>query len=275
MTVDLHLHTTASDGSLTPKQIVEHAARLNLETIAISDHDTVNGIDEALLAGNKLGIEVIPAVELSSKYDSRDMHVLGYFIDYKSDKLHLSLKFLRKARTQRAQEIVECLQEYGIDITFDEVIESAGKAAVGRPHIARLLLAKNYVSSIGDAFRNYLKRGAPCFLEKFVYPIEEAISIIHEAGGIAVFAHPGLARLDDHILEFVEMGLDGIEAYHSEHTPETVDRYLKLAGEHGLVATGGSDCHGPVSTHGLRLGTTYVPDIVVDELKSALKKRNK
>jgi len=274
MAVDLHLHTTASDGSLTPEQVVEHAARLNLKTIAISDHDTVNGIDEALTVGKKLGVEVIPAVELSSKYDSRDMHVLGYFIDHKSDGLYHSLKSLRKARVERAQKIVECMQKHGIDITFDEVVESAGKAAVGRPHIARILLAKSYVSTIGDAFRNYLKRGAPCFLEKFVYPIEEAISIIHKAGGTAVFAHPGLAGLDDHIPEFIEMGLDGIEAYHSEHTPETVERYVRLAAEYGLAVSGGSDCHGPVSTHGLRLGTTYVPDEVVTALKQRLEERN-
>ncbi len=270
MPVDLHVHTTASDGSMSPGQVVELAANLHLKAIAISDHDTIKGISEALIYGVQLGVEVIPAIELSSKYNSRDVHILGYFIDYRSKKLIDYLRILREARVDRAQKIVNCLQKNGLDITFDEVMRIAGDASIGRPHIARALLAKNYVADIGEAFSKYLKSGAPCFLEKFVYPTEKAIFVVHEAGGLAVFAHPGLAKLDEQIPEFIKMGLDGIEAYHGEHTPEQTEHYLKVAREYGLLITGGSDDHGPISTHGLRLGSVPVPDEIVDRLKEAV-----
>ncbi len=273
MPVDLHVHTTASDGSMSPGQVVELAASLCLKTIAISDHDTVKGISEALAYGVQLGIEIIPAIELSSKYNSRDVHILGYFIAYRSKKLKDYLGILREARVERAQNIVECLRRQGLGVTFKDVLEIAGTASVGRPHIARALLAKNYVQDIGDAFNKYLKRGALCFIEKLVYPTEKAISIIHEAGGVAVFAHPGLARIDEHIPDFIKMGLNGIEAYHAEHTPEQTEHYLKLAKKYGLIVTGGSDDHGPVSTNGLRLGSVNVPDEVVNMLKLAANKR--
>lgn len=273
MPVDLHVHTTASDGSMSPGQVVELAASLCLKTIAISDHDTVKGISEALAYGVQLGIEIIPAIELSSKYNSRDVHILGYFIAYRSEKLKSYLRILREARVERAQNIVKCLRGQGLDITFEDVLEIAGTASVGRPHIARALLAKNYVSNIGKAFGMYLKRGAPCFIEKFVYPTEKAISIVHEAGGLAVFAHPGLAKQDECIPEFVKMGLDGIEAYHAEHAPEQIEHYLKLAKKYGLIVTGGSDDHGPVSTNGLRLGSVNIPDEIVDGLKEAIRRK--
>jgi len=267
MSVDLHLHTTASDGSLSPGQVVELAANLGLNAIAISDHDTVEGIQEALAFAERLDARVIPAVELSSRYNSRDIHILGFFIDYKSRVLDKALSSLRKARIERAEKIVVCLQGEGLDITFEEVLEVAGGASVGRPHIARALLKNNQVSRISEAFVKYLKRGSLCYIDKFVYSPSQAISLIHEVGGVAVFAHPGLAGLDEHIPEFVAMGLDGIEAYHIEHTPDVVKHYLQIAYDYGLVVTGGSDCHGPLSTHGLRLGTIYVPDKTLVQLE--------
>lgn len=268
MPVDLHLHTTNSDGSLTPTEVVENANRLGLTTIAIADHDTTGGVDEAIAVGANLGVEVIPAVELSSKYNSRDIHILGYFIFHHNQTLQDYLRTLKNARTERAAKIVECLRSLGVDITFEEVQEEAAGASVGRPHIARVLLKKNYITSFTEAFEQYLKRGTPCFIEKFVYPPDKLISLIHEAGGVAVFAHPGLSGLDDLIPALVKMGLDGFEAYHIDHTPEMTARYIKFAHEYGLIVTGGSDCHGPISRHGLRLGTVPIPDEVVDKLKS-------
>lgn len=268
MPVDLHLHTTASDGSLSPKRLVELASMLGLKVIAVSDHDTVNGISDALATGKSLGVEVIPAIELSSKYNSRDVHLLGFFIDHNDEQLQASLKYLRDARLERAKKIVGCLEELGLDISMEEIETAAGNTSVGRPHIARVLLAKGYVSSFGDAFSKYLKKDAPCYFEKFVYTAKEAISLIHKSGGVAVFAHPGLANLDNHIHELVEMGLDGIEVYHSEHTPEMTERYLAIAKDYGLIITGGSDCHGESSSHGFRMGTVYIPDKVVEDLKS-------
>jgi len=274
MSVDLHIHTTASDGSMSPKQVVEMAANLNLKAIAISDHDTVDGIEEALIYGKKLGIKVIPAIEFSSRFNDRDIHILGFFIDYRNHKLHEFLNVLRKERVERAGKIVDCLRRLGLDIDFDEVLSTAGGASVGRPHIAKVLLAKGYIETFSDAFSRYLKRGAPCFIEKFVYPLKETIDIIHEVGGFAVFAHPGLARLDEHLHEFIAMGLDGVEAYHTEHSEQDTERYIKLARENNLVVSGGSDCHGIQSTHGLRLGTVYVSDEVVDDLERMIENRS-
>ncbi|MBE0446704.1 MAG: PHP domain-containing protein [Actinobacteria bacterium] len=267
MSADLHIHTTASDGSMSPKQVIEMAFKLRLKSIAISDHDTVDGIDEALASSKKLGIKVIPAIELSSIYNSRDIHILGFLINHKNLKLLESLRSLREARLERAEWIAECLQKQGLDLSFDEVMETAGKASVGRPHIARLLVEKGYVSGFSNAFIKYLRRGALCFKEKFVYPVDRSISIIHEAGGISIFAHPGLAHLDEYIDKFIDMGLDGIEAFHPEHPAQDIERYIKVAHDKGLLITGGSDCHGPLSTHGLRLGTVFVPDEVVDKLE--------
>lgn len=268
MPVDLHLHTNKSDGSLSPAEVVQNAANAKLSAIAISDHDMTEGIDEAVTAGSTLGIVVIPAVEFSSKYNSRDVHILGYFIAHKNPELQEYLKVLKDARLERAAKIVKCLQDIGLDITFEEVLEQAGTSAVGRPHIARFMLKHGYISEFSEAFEKYLKRGMPCYIEKFVYPPDELISLIHRLGGVAVIAHPGLGGLDEFIPDLVKMGLDGFEAYHTDHGPEATKRYLEYAKKYGLIVTGGSDCHGPVSKHGLRIGTVQVPDEVVDALRT-------
>jgi hypothetical protein len=272
MPVDLHIHTTASDGSFTPEQVVEIASKSNLHTIAIADHDTVASLRNARQYGAERGVRIIPAIELSSRYKGKDIHILGYFIDDENEKLLGSLERLRASREERARRIVECLQGIGVDIDFSNVLEHAKNASVGRPHIARAMVGSGYVKDFRTAFTQFLKRGAPCFLEKFVYPLQTTIEIIHSAGGLAVFAHPGLAKLDEHIDEFIAIGLDGFEAYHVEHSEQDTKRYLRLAEKKGLVITGGSDCHGPVSTHGQRLGQFLVPDEVIDSLSAAVKR---
>jgi predicted metal-dependent phosphoesterase TrpH len=268
MSVDLHLHTTASDGCMSPREVVEMAANLGLHAIAVSDHDTVAGVDEARLAGNELGVEVIPALEFSSRYYSRDIHILGYFVSLDAVQLHTYIKRLRKARSERIVKIVDCLREHSIDINVDDVRSVAGQASIGRPHIARVLLEKGFVKDFSEAFQKYLRRDALCYIEKFVYPPDKLISLIHQIGGVAVFAHPGHSGLDDYIPELVAMGIDGLEAYHSDHSEQVREHYVRLAAEHGLIVTGGSDCHGRVSTHGIRMGTNYVPDEVVDQLRA-------
>ncbi|HCG98268.1 MAG: hypothetical protein A2074_02975 [Candidatus Aquicultor primus] len=272
MPVDLHIHTTASDGSFTPREVVEIASSTDLKTIAIADHDTVAALADARRYGAELGVGIIPAIELSSRYKGKDIHILGYYVDDKNENLLASLERLRASREERARRIVECLQGIGVDIDFSNVLEQAKNASVGRPHIARAMVRSGYVSDFRAAFTQFLKRGAPCFLEKFVYPLQATIEIIHNAGGLAVFAHPGLAKLDEHIDEFIAFGLDGFEAYHVEHSERDTKRYLRLAEKKGLVVTGGSDCHGPVSTHGQRLGRFLVPDEVVDSLSAAAKR---
>jgi predicted metal-dependent phosphoesterase TrpH len=263
------------DKSITNKtQVVEMASKLHLRAVAISDHDTIDGIDEALVFGKKFGIEVIPAIEFSSKYGGRDIHILGLYIDHKNSRLISSLSDLKEARSKRAEWIVGCLQGQGFNISFNEVLEVAGNASVGRPHIARLLVKKGYVSGLSEAFTKYLKRGSLCFIEKSVYPVDRVINIIHGASGIAIFAHPGLAHLDEFIDTFIDMGLDGIEAYHAEHSKLVTEHYIELAHDKDLLVAGGSDCHGPVSTNGLRLGTVYIPDEVVDKLEEYARERS-
>ncbi|MBI4733573.1 MAG: hypothetical protein HY779_01920 [Rubrobacteridae bacterium] len=256
---------------MSPREVVEMAATLGLRVIAVSDHDTVAGIDEAREAGYELGVEVIPALEFSSRYNSRDIHVLGYFVSTDYALLHESVKRLREARHERIIKIVDCLREHNLDITVEDVETVAGSASVGRPHIARVLLEKGYVGSFSEAFYKYLKRDSLCYIEKFVYPPDFLISLIHKAGGVAVFAHPGHSGLDDQIPELVEIGLDGLEAFHSDHSPEVRRHYLELADRYEMIVTGGSDCHGRVSTHGLRMGTTDVPNDVVEQLRERRK----
>jgi predicted metal-dependent phosphoesterase TrpH len=252
---------------MSPREVVEMAANLGLQAIAISDHDTVAGVDEARLAGNELGVEVIPALEFSSRYNSRDIHILGYFVSTKSSSLHEYTKRLREARAERMVKIVDCLHKYDIEITVDEVKQAAGNASLGRPHIAKVLLEKGYIETFGEAFHKYLKRGSACFIEKFVYPPDKLIELIHKVGGIAVFAHPGHSGLDDSIPELVAMGLDGLEAYHSDHSEEVRRHYVELAEKYNLIVTGGSDCHGRTSTHGLRIGKNEVPDSVIESME--------
>lgn len=269
MAADLHIHTTASDGSLSPTEVVTVAAASDLQTIAITDHDTVGGIEEARAAGARFGVRVIPAIEFSSRHNGKDLHILGFYVDHRHPGLLSALDRLRASREERARHIVDCLQRLGLEIEFSEVLDEANGASVGRPHIARVMVKKGYVDGFSTAFMRYLKRGTPCFFEKFVYPPQTTIALIHEAGGLAIFAHPGLARLDEFIDDLVGMGLDGVEAYHVEHSEQDTERYLSLAGKKGLLVSGGSDCHGPVSTHGQRLGLFLVPDAVAVALATA------
>ena len=280
MSADLHLHTTASDGSFTPSELVEKASRLGLRAIAITDHDSLGGIAEALKAGREMGITVIPGIELSSEYEdcdhcSCDFHFLGYFIDHRSPWLHRHLERLRRARFQRAYEMVKRLQLGGISIPFEEVKEIANNGSLGRPHIARVLVQHGYADTIQAAFNKYLQRRSPYYVEKFTYTPAEVIEVIRRAGGIAGLAHPGVCKCDGKIPEFVAAGLKALEVYHTDHNSSQVNRYKRLAKKLGLVRTGGSDCHGPISLRGYLLGSVTVADEVVEQLRelAGLKKQ--
>jgi predicted metal-dependent phosphoesterase TrpH len=280
MSSDLHLHTTASDGSIKPAELVKRARQRGLNAIAITDHDNVDGIAEALEAGRALGVTVVPGVELSSEYrdcdgEGCDLHFLGFFINYRSSFLRRHLERLVHARYQRAYEIVRRLQLDGIHIPFEQVKRIAGEGSLGRPHIARALVEHGYVDTIQGAFRKYLERKGPYYVEKYTYSPREVIEVIRKAGGVASLAHPGLCRCDSKIPEFAAAGLQAIEVYHTDHDPTQVNRYRRLAERLGLVATGGSDCHGPVSLRGFLLGTVTVPDEVVEELRALAGRQRK
>lgn len=265
--IDLHLHSMASDGTLTPTEIVKLAHKLNLKAIALTDHDSVEGLPFALKEGNHLGIEVVPAVELSSDFEGRDVHLLGYYVDYKEAWFKEHLKQLKEARFQRAVKMIEKLKEAGLMIAFKDVLEEAGDGAVGRAHIARVMIKQGYIDDIEEAFEKYIGRKALCYVEKYSFQPEEVIEVIRKANGIAILAHPGLSEVDESIGKYIKHGLQGLEAYHSNHTKQMTAKYLKLAEHYGLITTGGSDCHGLKSGRGLTIGSVNVPDIILDDLK--------
>jgi predicted metal-dependent phosphoesterase TrpH len=253
--IDLHSHTIHSDGSSTPSEIIALARSKGARAVAITDHDTIDGLGEGRDAARQLGIEFVNGVELSAEYSPGTMHILGYDIDDGHQQLAATLQDLRAARDRRNPEIAIRLQALGIDLHYDEVATLAGNDVVGRPHFARILVDKGFASSIQDAFNRFLAKGAAAYVEKKRLTPREAISLIHQAGGVAVLAHPYQLKLPEQPLdqlvgELVEMGLDGIEAIYSRHSPAERECYSQLANRHRLLVTGGSDYHG-----------TYKPDI--------------
>ena len=248
--IDLHTHSTASDGSFTPAEVVRLAAARGLRAIALTDHDTIDGVAAAVAAGQALSVEVIPGVEISALFPGGSMHVLGYFVDYHNGRLDERLAVLKKARADRNPQIIAKLNALGVKITMAQVEQISGGGQVGRPHIARALLEHGYVRDIQEGFDRYLGNGAPAHVHKFRFPQKEAIAMIRQAQGIPVLAHPftlGLGSayaLRNQLQDLKKLGLAGIEVYYSEHTPEQEALYLKLARELDMLITGGSDFHG-------------------------------
>lgn len=243
--VDLHLHTNASDGLLSPTQVVEHATRIGLAAIAITDHDTVDGFKVASKIADSDVLEVIPGVELSCYYKGFDVHILGYLIDYENPEFVKKIESFRRERYERGEAMVAKLNELGINLSMETVKSIAGNSAVGRPHVADALVREEFVQTYDEAFARYLGYHAPAYIPKPVLTPEHGMDLIHLVRGLAVVAHPGTLKHDEFIPELVNFGLDGIEAYHSLHDRGAVLRYKTMAKKYGMVFTGGSDCHGP------------------------------
>ncbi len=277
MAIDLHTHTTASDGSFTPSQLVRYAKEKGLRAIAITDHDTIEGNEEALQAGISEEIEVVPGIEISVDYSPGSMHMLGYFIDTKDPGLNERLALLQGSRSDRNPRIIEKLNELGIAITYDEVVKISGGGQVGRPHIAQVLMHRGYTRTIQEAFDKYLGKGAPAYFDKFRLTASDAIAMIRDAGGIPVLAHPFTLKckstkvLEKLIRELTDQGLQGIEAYYTEHNERQTSRYLRLAEQNNLLVTGGSDFHG-ANMAGVDLGrgrgNLTIPDKLFENLKA-------
>lgn len=251
---DLHTHTNASDGVNSPTENVRQAKEAGLAAVAITDHDTVAGIAEAMEAGKRYGVIVVPGVEISTVANGQDIHVLGYFIRTGDDVLLRRLDELRRVRDRRNEMMLAKLRQLGLEITLDEVLENRGKGfggdeTVGRPHIAETLIQKGYVSTLEEAFDKYLGSQGAAYVNPPRIGPETAIEWIHEAGGSAVLAHPGLYDDDGLVEQLVGCGLDGIEAFHSDHSPEEEARYLALAERRGMIVTAGSDYHGSRAGH--------------------------
>jgi predicted metal-dependent phosphoesterase TrpH len=274
--VDLHIHSTASDGSLSPVEIMETAEKVGLRAIAITDHDTLEGSVEALRHQHSYGVEILPGIEISVSVDSGTMHMLGYLIRLDDMPLRETLKVVQEARANRNLQILKRLQGLGVDINHDEVLEVSGGGQIGRPHIAQVLVHKGAVQSIDEAFNKFLKKCRPAYVERYRLLPVEAIQAILRAGGVPVLAHPftlhaktegDLGRV---LAELKQAGLKGVEVYYPGHGPELTARYERLAHRHGLLITGGTDFHGTVTpgVHiGIGRGDLRVPYRLVEELK--------
>ncbi|MBI3810668.1 MAG: PHP domain-containing protein [Nitrospirae bacterium] len=274
--IDLHAHSTASDGSLTPPELIRYAADKKLSAMALTDHDCVDGLDEAVAEGERLGIEVIPAVELSADHPDGTMHILGFFVDRRHEGFCGRLRRLQEARRERNPKIIQNLQSLGLNLTYDEVVAASGGGQVGRPHFAKVLVQKGYVSSMQEAFERYLKKGAPGYVEKFRFSPQDAIAAIHEAGGVAVLAHPFTLYKDnsvplDPLLEGLsQAGLDGIEVIYSTYSGEQTRYYRERAEKYNLLPSGGSDFHGahkPGIDLGVGQGRLEVPYELLEPLR--------
>ncbi len=262
--IDLHLHTTFSDGSLPPTEVIALAETAGVTALAITDHDILEGIPEATQAAAAFGIEVIPGVEISSRYRDGELHVLGYFIDPDDAQFQERLALLRASRHQRNPVIIEKLRSMGLAITYQEVTALAGTASVGRPHIARVLMQKGYVTSAKEAFDRYLAAGKPAYVARELPSPADAVTWVREANGVPVLAHPLWVREDGNSLrrlceELQQAGLGGIEVHYSTHTRQQTSEFLNLAKRLDLLVTGGSDFHGVTK-----------PDIIVGRGKGDL-----
>ena len=266
--VDLHIHSTASDGRHSPREIVRKAAGLGLEVIALADHDSVDGIAPALEEARKLNrLQFIPSVEVSTDVPSGEVHILGYFIDYTSEELAAALEQFRYSREGRAQGMVAKLAELGIQISWERVREIAGDGAIGRPHIAQAMLEKGHIGSIKEAFDKYIARDGPAYVERDKMTPEEAVRLILRNRGLPVMSHPFTApEPEAMIVELKAAGMVGIEAYYNNYMNEEIGNLIALAKDHGLIITGGSDYHGLDESNETLMGGVEVPMEAVNSL---------
>ncbi len=269
--VDLHIHSTFSDGNFTPEEIVKHASKIGLAAIAITDHDNTDGTLSAIIEGKKLGVEIVPGVELSVEPESsqdEEIHILGYYMNWQDENFQEKLRHFREARRERAHQILEKLDHLGIKIDPQQLFEVAGKGSVGRMHVAKVLRAQGFVNYLQEAFDLYLAYGKPAYVPKLRLPSQEAIDLISRIGGISVIAHPIYGGNSREIIQKLKgFGLDGIEVYYTNHPPEDVKKFQSWAKEFGLLITGGSDCHGGTAADRILLGSLRVPNEVLEQLK--------
>jgi predicted metal-dependent phosphoesterase TrpH len=270
---DLHVHTNHSDGLYTPEQVVKIAIEKGIKVLAIADHDTTTAYDEALKYVAEEELTLIPAVELSTAQNGTELHILGYLMDHKNPAFARKTKEFRQERLVRGEKIVEKLNELGIELSMDTVRRVAGKSTLGRPHIADALVEQEYVRTFNEAFARYLGYHAPAYVPKFHITPEQGIQIIHEAGGVAVLAHPGTLARDDLIPGLASVGLDGIEAIYPLHSHHVVKKYMTMAADLGLIFTGGSDCHGRPDSR-MAIGSVTVPKQCYDDLLAVKEKRS-
>lgn len=272
--IDLHTHSIYSDGSMTPSELVRHAKNEGLSAIALSDHDSIGGVAEAVEEGKRIGIEVIPAIELSAEAET-ETHILGYYIDINNPTLLEKLAYVRQVRREREEEICEKLRGLGFDVSMEEVEELAETDVLCRAHFAKLMVAKGFVTSVKEAFDLYLANGRPAYSGRQAMTDEEAVRLIAEAGGVSFLAHLHLSRKPHgELVEFVKRlkgaGLCGIEGYYTEYTPEMQEEFQNIARDLNMPISGGTDFHGAFKPHisiGRGLGNLSIPYSLLDTIK--------
>jgi len=270
--VDLHIHTNFSDGLLTPTQVVMKAKEFGLKAVGIVDHDTIDGIPEAVDAGGRIGVEVVPGVELSSQYKGRDIHIIAFYFDPDNPRFMAYLERFREERYRRAAKMIRNLNHLGIHLTMDEVEEKAMGRSIGRPHLAEILMEKGYVETFQEAFQRYIGYRSKAYEEKYKIRPEEVLGFISEARGLSFLAHPGYSISDEIIFHFVKAGLDGIEVLHPKFSESRTQHLQQLAQTHDLLISGGSDCHGGRNGN-LYMGQYVVPYAVLVEMRRVLRLR--
>lgn len=274
MFADLHLHTSYSDGTYSPEELAAHGKRCKLAAMALTDHDTVEGCARMGEACRQHGIEFITGTELTADLNGDELHLLGYFLDTANPRLLMEIAKFQKGRQDRIQEMIVRLNAHKIPLQAEAVFKLASCRSPGRPHVGRALVQAGFCSSMDEAFERFLKKNRPAYVPKTKISAAHAIDLVHEAGGIAVMAHPGLNRTDELIGHLVDMGLDGIECFHSKHSASDSKRYMNYASRYGLLVTGGSDCHGMSKGRPL-IGGVKIPYEYVEKMKTYLTMRAK
>lgn len=269
--VDLHIHSTLSDGLLSVKEIFAQARQRDLRTISITDHDCADAVVEGLELSASSGVEFIPGIEISSNIGNYDVHILGYFIDVSNPEFNNYLEGFKAARMKRAIKMINLLARQGVRITIEEVKQKSCGENIGRPHLAEVMVEKGYCRNFREVFEKYIGNRSKCYVKKFELSPREAIKIIHNAGGLAFVAHPGYLKNDlDVLYDILNSGVDGLETVHSSHGPGDVDFFRKIVADNGLLEVGGSDCHGGRKNGNIIIGNYDIPYEFVQKMKDKL-----
>ncbi|HEY9166226.1 MAG TPA: PHP domain-containing protein [Candidatus Kryptonia bacterium] len=259
MRIDLHTHTNSSDGALSVSELFRKVKNAAIDTLSVTDHDTVSALDESTKAASELGIEFVPGIEVTSRYKSFQLHFLGYFIDYTNKNFLARLRELQDARIMRAKRIIAKLNKIKIPLKLESVIEKAGLTnSIGRPHIANSMVEEGFAESYDEVFNKYIGIGRPAYEANYQFPPERAIALISEAGGLAVLAHPSHYVSKDFLIRLLKLGMEGVEVIHPSHSDEERAFYSKFADENSILKTGGSDFHGGLKNDDVNLGKYIV-----------------
>jgi predicted metal-dependent phosphoesterase TrpH len=267
---DLHTHSLHSDGACTPEVIVARAAELGIRILSITDHDSVSGIEEATQAGRRLGVTIVPGIELSATLEHREVHILGYFVDIANKKLQQAISVFREDRLRRAERMVKKLNGLKAPVTMASVQEQAGSASIGRPHVAKALVAGGFVESYYQAFVKYIGDNGPGYEPRAIVTPEQQVELIANAGGLSFVAHPGRSMTEEELVTLIKAGVDGIEVIHPSHSPDLVKHYKEITNQYYLLQSGGSDFHGGLRGDDDQFGRFMIPAETVQRMRTFL-----